>query len=586
MSPQLTLSPQGRSLRMKRGALLIDALRQAGVDLVSYCNNRGLCGKCFVEIVRGALGPPEAREKEFLARKRLGPKFRLACLYRISGDLAVRIPEESRLPLMPVLKQGLRRGIFPDPAVKKVVFVPSSPRLDSPISLSDQVRAQVPSLRQNVSSEMLGVLARLERHASEEFTAAVYLNGEILGFEPGNTAEQNFGIAIDLGTTTLVTELANLNTGQTLDTLTSLNAQIHFGADVVSRITAVFQDPKKSGALRSAVLDALNAMIERMLKKHRIPARHVYEAVVAGNTAMNHLFLGLPVKTLALAPYHAVFSSLPPLPASEAGLSINPRGKVYIAPNIKSFVGGDIAAGLVAIDLPSRPGNHLFVDLGTNGEIVLKKGGRFTATSTAAGPAFEGMNIQCGMLALPGAIYKAEYRDGLKVMTIGDAPARGICGTGLIDLIAIFLGRGIISRQGRIRDRGMRISVVRRIELLQKDIREVQLAAAAVKTGMRLLLGLNKLTVRDLDGIYIAGAFGSYLNIANSLRLGLLPQLNKNKIRFVGNSSLAGAKALLVSKRERARCEHLAGTIRHVSLAADPDFQKTFIEALEFRPWT
>lgn len=585
MNLTLKILPQGRSIQVRKNTILIDALHEAGVDLFSFCNKKGLCGKCFVEILRGKRPGLDAQERELLSRKRLSRNFRLACLYRMTGDLTIRIPEEALLPLMPVLRHGFRRAILPDPAVRKIVFAPFRPDLASPLSLSDQVRAHFPRSGKKASPAILKDLAVLLDDSPGTATAVIHDETEILDFEAADTAEQNFGLAIDLGTTTLVAELVNLNTGKTVDAATALNGQVRFGTDVISRITAVFQDPSKSDALRTAVLDSLGAMIEGMLKKHRIPAHHVYEAVIAGNTAMNHLFLGSPVKTLAVSPYHAVFSALPPLPASETGLLMNPRGKVYVAPNIRSFVGGDIAAGLTAIDLAHQKGDYLFIDLGTNGEIVLKKGRQFTATSTAAGPAFEGMNISCGMLAVPGAVYKAEYDDGLKVMTIGNRPALGICGTGLIDLVSLFLKRGAVSPQGHIMGREKNISVGPNLFLSQKDIREVQLAAAAVKTGIRLLLSLHKLAVADLDGIYVAGAFGNYLNIPNSMSLGLLPRIHKQKIIFVGNSSLAGAKALLVSRQERARCERLAQKIRHVSLATDAAFQKTFIEALEFRAW-
>jgi len=585
MNLTLKVLPQGRSIQVRKNTVLIEALHEAGVDLISFCNKQGLCGKCFVEIMKGKRPEPGAQEKWLLARKRLPGNFRLACLYRMTGDLTVRIPEEATLPLMPVLKRGFRRVIQPNPAVRKIVFAPFRPDLASPLALSDQVRAHFPRPGKKASPALLKDLAILLDDSYGTATAVIYDGAEILDFEAADTAEQNFGIAIDLGTTTLVAELVNLNTGKTIDVVTALNGQARFGADVISRITAVFQDPLKSEALRTAVLDSLNTMIEGMLKKHRIPAHRVYEAVIAGNTAMNHLFLGSPVKTLAVSPFHAVFSALSPLPASETGLLMNPRGKVYVAPNIRSFVGGDIAAGLTAIDLADQKGDYLFIDLGTNGEIVLKKGRQFTATSTAAGPAFEGMNISCGMLAVPGAVYKAEYDDGLKVMTIANRPALGICGTGLIDLVSLFLERGVISPQGHIKGPEKKIGVGPNLFLSQKDIREVQLAAAAVKTGIRLLLSLDKLAVADLDGIYVAGAFGNYLNIPNSMRLGLLPRLDKKKIIFIGNSSLAGAKALLVSRQERARCERLAQKIRHVSLATDAAFQKTFIEALEFRAW-
>jgi len=587
MNPTVKILPQGRSIRVRKNIVLIDALQEAGVNPISFCNKQGLCGKCFVEILKGKPPKPDTREKEFLARKRLPGNFRLACLYRITGDLTVRIPEAARLSLMPVLKHGYRRTILPDPAVRKVVFAPfRPPDLASPLSLSDQIRAYFPRLGKKASPALLKDLAALQDDPSGKATAIVYDGTEILDFEAADTAEQNFGLAVDIGTTTLVAELVNLNTGKTIEAATALNGQSRFGADVISRITTVFQDPLKSEALRTAVLDSLQAMVEGMLEKHHIPARHVYEAVIAGNTAMNHLFLGSPVKTLAVSPYHAVFSALPPLPASETGLRMNPRGKVYVAPNIKSFVGGDIAAGLAAIDLARQKGDFLFIDLGTNGEIVLKRGRQFTATSTAAGPAFEGMNISHGMLAVPGAVYKAEDADGLKLMTIGNRPALGICGTGLIDLVSLFLDRGAISRQGRITGREKKIGVGPDLFLSQKDVREVQLAMAAIKTGIRLLLGLHKLAVTDLDGIYVAGAFGNYLNIPNSMKLGLLPRLERKKIMFVGNSSLAGAKALLVSRQERVRCERLAQRIRHVSLATDAAFQKTFIGALEFGAWT
>ena len=252
--------------------------------------------------------------------------------------------------------------------------------------------------------------------------------------------------------------------------------------------------------------------------------------------------------------------------------------------NLSNF----ISAGLAAIDAAHHPGNFLFVDLGTNGELVLKKGTRFAATSTAAGPAFEGMTISCGMLALPGAVYKAEERDdgGTAVETVGDRPARGVCGTGLLDLLAAALRQGRLSPQGHIVDGSKKIPVAGPVELTQKDVREVQLAAAAVKTGIRMLLEANGTSVADLDTLYVAGAFGNYLNIPNAMALGLLPRLPTEKIRFIGNSSLAGARAMLISAVERKRCEALVGKIDHESLARGAAFQELFVEAPEFKEWS
>jgi uncharacterized 2Fe-2S/4Fe-4S cluster protein (DUF4445 family) len=298
---------------------------------------------------------------------------------------------------------------------------------------------------------------------------------------------------------------------------------------------------------------------------------------------MNHILLGLPLHSLATAPFNAVFSCMPSLSSEDLGFQINRNGKVYIAPNIKSFVGGDVSSGLLASDLINKKGAFLYIDLGTNGEIVLATEGRTMATSAAAGPAFEGMNISCGMLASPGAIYRAEYREKLRIETIGGKPASGFCGSGLIDILAVFLDRKIISPKGAINNRSRSITVIDRVVLTQKDIRELQLATAAVKTGIEMMLQEGNLEPERLDRIYIAGAFGHYLNVRNAMRIGLLPQVNESKIVFIGNASLAGAKALLFSGDARRMIESFVNRIEYVSLASQPEFQKTFLENMEFK---
>jgi uncharacterized 2Fe-2S/4Fe-4S cluster protein (DUF4445 family) len=297
---------------------------------------------------------------------------------------------------------------------------------------------------------------------------------------------------------------------------------------------------------------------------------------------MNHILCGVAVDSMALAPFHAVFSTLPPLAASEIGLALHPQARVYIAPNIKSFVGGDVTAGLVASEFAAGPGTGLFIDLGTNGEIVLKKGGEFVTTSTAAGPAFEGMNISCGMLALPGAINRVEWNNGFKCRTVDDLPPQGVCGTGLIDILAGAVARGLLGRDGRIIGPEKRLRLTDRLALTQQDIRDIQLAVAAVRSGVQLMLREFRLKVEDLDRILVAGAFGSSLDIANAQAIGLLPDVPAGKIAFIGNASLAGARLLLVSRPARAVAETLAAKISHVSLATRPDFQDEFVQSLEF----
>jgi uncharacterized 2Fe-2S/4Fe-4S cluster protein (DUF4445 family) len=326
-------------------------------------------------------------------------------------------------------------------------------------------------------------------------------------------------------------------------------------------------------------------MARRLFVKNRILPSSVYEVIFSGNTVMSHLLLGVPVDSLAAAPYYAVFSRLPSLSAREVGLAIHPEGKAYLSPNIQSFVGGDISSGLLAVGLAAQTGNWLFIDLGTNGEIVLKAGDELIATSTAAGPAFEGMNISCGMPALPGAIYKAEDTGAIQLSTLGGLPAQGVCGTGLIDLMAAFLARGEVAPGGAIRNSAKRLAVAPGIVLTQDDVRQVQLACAAIKSGVRLMLKANRLSVEELDGVFIAGAFGSYLNVRNSMALGLLPRMDERQVVFVGNASLAGARLLLVNREARQRVEALVPQIRYMSLASEPQFQDFYIRALEFSSW-
>ncbi|MEW5901825.1 MAG: ASKHA domain-containing protein [Acidobacteriota bacterium] len=581
----ITVLSHGKKIRAKKKDNLADKLHQAGISLNLYCNKRGLCGKCFVEITKGEKPPPSPREQSWLKERGLGESYRLACQYEIGGDLEVIVPVSSAHPEVPILPSIMRWAVRPDPAVKKYYLELLRPDLARPDSLFELIIQALGARHLKIPLDLLKDLGGILEKGDFRVTVSVYREKEVIDVEPGNTQGRNFGLAIDVGTTTLVMELVNCDTGQTLDMEAALNSQVKHGADVISRISHALAGPKNAAELRELVLATLNQMIRRLLVRNRVSPASAYEVVISGNTTMNHLLLGVPIRSLAAAPYHASFSRLPVLEAQEAGLAVHPRAKTYFAPNIRSFIGGDIASGLLASRLASRRGNFLFIDLGTNGEIVLKADHELLAASTAAGPAFEGMNISCGMPALPGAIYEVEDDGTFRVFTVAGTAARGICGTGLIDVIAIALRRGDIAAGGAIRTAEKKIPVSETIALTQEDVRQMQLAAAAVKTGIRMMLKGAGLSVSDLNGIYIAGAFGSYLNIRNSMEIGLLPGLEQRKVRFIGNSSLAGARLLLLAKQEREKVESLARKVRYISLASDPEFQNTFISALEFRSW-
>lgn len=581
MKYKIKIPAFNKILSAQKGDYLAHKIQDAGINLSAYCGKRGICGKCLVEIVEGKLPSPIEREKFLFAEKKFKSNFRLACLYRICSDLKIRIPDESLLPKTFILKTGIKSPIILDPAVKKYHLYLKKPKMASPESLLDRLEGNF-NKRLVISLNLLVKLQKILEKGKSDITATLWNDNEILDVNPGKTIKKNYGLAADLGTTTVSVALVDLNTGEEIGALTALNSQVKYGPDIISRISYALKDPKKLNALNNSIRTTLNQMTQHLLEKSKIDSSCIYEVVVAGNTVMSHFFLGIPVHSLAVAPFYSAFTSLPELSAKNVRIKINKSGKVYIVPNIKSFVGGDVTAGLIASELENKKGNYLYIDLGTNGEVVLKAGEKLVATSTAAGPAFEGMNITCGMLALPGAIDQAEYNDKLNFTTIDGKRPQGICGTGLIDLIAVFLGKGEISPKGTINNPTKRIPITDDIFIFQKDVRQMQLAVAALKTGISIMLHRNHLKANDLDGIFISGAFGNYLNTENTMKIGLIPQMDTRKIIFIGNASLAGAKALLLSKALRDRAESIIKKIKYVSLATDPEFQKTFIEAMTF----
>jgi len=574
--------PDKVKVRARSGEVLADVVVRAGIPLSLYCHQRGVCGKCAVRILNGPLPFPAAREAALLEARGLGPDHRLACLYIVRSDVTLETLPGSRLEKIAVLDAGPAATAYVDPAVKKLSLVLEKPSLFAPIAVADALRAQLKSPGLVLTLAALSKLGGTTLGPSRPIAAVLYDDREVLDIEPDEAAREMFGLAVDLGTTTIAAELVDLRTGKVVDRATAVNAQNSYGADVVSRITFAFENPDNLRRLRTAAVQLINDLVGTMCRRSGVPRHRIYEAVVAGNAAMNHILCGVAVDSLALAPFHAVFSTLPPVAASELGFALHPQARVYISPNIKSFVGGDITAGVVASEFAAEPGNALFIDLGTNGEIVLKKNFEFVTTSTAAGPAFEGLNISCGMLAVPGAIHRAEWDNGFKFRTVDDLPPQGVCGTGLIDIIAGAVTKGLLGRDGRILGPEKRLRLTDRLALTQQDVRDIQLAVAAIRSGVQLMLREFRLTVADLDRVVVAGAFGSSLDVANAVALGLLPDVPDGKIAFIGNASLAGARLLLVSRPARAVAEALAAKISHVSLATRPDFQDEFVKALGF----
>jgi uncharacterized 2Fe-2S/4Fe-4S cluster protein (DUF4445 family) len=551
------LAPEPRTIEAPPGISLASALTGAGIPLNVYCGGRGACGRCWVEVLEGVLPPPADSESALLRARKAPRGVRLACMIEVQSDLALKMPAEALLGEI----QGLSEGILPslafDPPVKRLLYNLAQGPAPSPLP---------------------------ESLAPGLYTATAFDGRELLDLASGEASQPLCGLAVDLGTTTVAVELVELGGGRILGKAVGLNRQARFGADLISRISHAVRDPDRAADLRLAALETIAGLQARVCKDARMPAGAIYDVVVAGNTVMNHLLLGRPVQSLAEAPFDAGFLGLPALGASASGFDVHRRAKLFISPNIGSYVGGDITAGLVATGMLGRAGNALFVDLGTNGEIVLKSGDGIRAASTAAGPAFEGAGLSCGALAVPGAIDKAAWSEGggFSVSVIGGGAPAGICGTGYIDLLAHFLRRGLVSPSGLLSAPGGSVEVAPGVSIGQKDIRELQLAVAAVRTGIELLLRRAGLGPSDLDIVYLAGAFGSTLDAANARRIGLLPDVETARLRFVGNTSLAGARAMLLSRFARSAAAAVAERIEHVSLASDSAFQDTYIRSLAF----
>jgi len=577
----VTILPEGRKVPSARGETLADILTRAGVPLSLYCHKRGLCGKCLVKVVRGDLPLPDEQERTLAARLSWPTGYRLACRLLVESPLAIEIPKQSLLREVPILETGASTEVIPEPATKKYAVDGRTLGTDRSASRFDALSA---ALGTGALSAKDGVLGKLPGLTDGTFTAVVYEDRELIDLEPGDTTDLCLGAAVDLGTSTVVVDVLDLVNGRSVGRASAVNSQAAYGADVVSRLTYAFGRPDHLQRLRRAITRQLAELIRDASSQAADPAAAVRDIVVAGNTAMNHLLLGVAVESLAVLPFEAVFSSLRPLDAATAGLELSASAKLYVVPNIRSFVGGDITAGLAASGLAKRKGNWLFIDLGTNGEIVLKRGRDLIAASTAAGPAFEGMNISCGMLAVRGAVDRVTWRDGFVLSTVGNDPPRGLCGTGILDVLALSVGHGLITPDGKVAGPARSLPVGPGITLTQADVRNVQLAAAAVKAGVRMMLREFRVSPGGLDGVLLAGAFGNSVNIENAMQLGLIPIMPPDRVAFVGNSSLAGAKKLLLSAPARAEAEDLVGRIRHFSLAADARFQDEFVAALEFKP--
>ncbi len=621
---KITFLPDKKNIKVNEGTTILEALEEVGMNINTPCGGKGICGKCKVLVKKG-IAAAVPLEEELLSKEEIKKGFRLACQAKLFQDSIIELPSEIRLDFKRVFSSNLKGDIDRiknnfslGTNLKKVFLDLEKPSLDDQRSDWERIKDGL-SLKkiENISNlkaclEILKKIPVLIREANFKITVILY-NNEIINVEKGNTTKTSYGIAFDVGTTTVAGYLVDLNTGEELSAVAKANPQIIYGDDVISRIGFAQKQKENLEILQREIVNTLNEIIKEAAQKAGVDTNNIYKITIAGNTCMHHFLLGLNPSYIAPSPYIPVIKENLNLKAKDIPkLILEPTANVYMLPNISAFVGADIVAGILAIRMYENEKISLFIDLGTNGEIVLGSKRKMWTCSTAAGPAFEGARISSGMRAAEGAIDKVKMDNkSITYRVIKDGKVRGICGSGLIDLIAELVKLGLIDKSGKLIDRGEcdpnlseeiknriidgqkgnKFLIVRGKEtesgnpiyLTQRDVREVQLAKAAIFAGIKILLKEVNISQDDIQKILLAGAFGNFIDKKSAIRIGLIPYLSLEKIESVGNTAGRGAEITLLSEKTREICEKISKDIKYIELSSRADFQEEFIKAMFFK---
>lgn len=584
-----------RQVSVPGGVSLFEAASWNGIAIDSTCGGHGTCKKCKVKIENPAI--PTGLDSRAFNAEELREGWRLACVQKAVVDTAVDVPPLTTRPKAATV--GVGRQVILRPAVQKRYIELVEPTLHDQRTDIERVRDEISDIEPRAGLEVLRLLPTVLRKSNFKVTA-VLIDDEIIDIEPGDTTTTRYAIAYDLGTTTVVATLLDLSTGTPVAVASMLNKQQPFGADVISRISATMMDPEALGRLRLLAQETLAELTREVCES--IDPLNVYEVALAGNATMTQLLLGIDPEPLGVAPFIMASAIFPDVAASELGIDIHPRAKAFLMPSLGAYVGGDIISGALASGMDRDKRLRLFIDVGTNCEIILGDGERILATAAPAGPAFEAASIKCGVRAAPGAIETVKIVDGEIVLgTIDEEPAMGICGSGLVDACAVLVDAGLLDLSGRfvtneiamqiaptlaprlIEREGERIFTLEGdIFLSQRDVRELQFAKAAIATGWALLLEEFGVKESDVQQVLLAGSFGSYLSPASAVRIGLVPKLPTLRIVSAGNVAGEGAKMALLSLQERKGALALLEEIDYVELSDRSDFNDKFVDRLAF----
>jgi len=596
-----------KTITVPTGVSAFDAASWNGIGIDSTCGGYGTCKKCRIKVTEGDVEPSKLDFRAFTATE-IKEGWRLACLVRTAKDISVDVPALTTRPKAATV--GVGRQVILRPAVQKRYIELEEPSLSDQRTDIVRIFDAVDDIEASASLASMRELPRILRASNYKVTA-VFVDQEFLGIEAGDTTGLRYGIAYDLGTTTVVATLLDLNTGTPVAVKSMLNKQQPFGADVITRISATMLDPDALAKLSGLAQETLNQLTQEVCVEADVNPHNVYELAIAGNATMTQLLLGIDPEPLGVAPFIMASADYPNIDVKEIGIAVHPLAKAVILPSLGAYVGGDIIAGALASGMDRDKRLRLFIDVGTNCEIVLGDGDKILATAAPAGPAFEAASIKCGVRAASGAIETIKVVDGeLEIGTIDDTPAVGICGSGLVDACASLVQVGLLDHSGKfvsdeaaltispklasrlVTREGERVFVLTWskevgdlsdcVFLTQRDVRELQFAKAAIATGWALLLEEFGVQESEIQQVLLAGSFGSYLSPSSAVKIGLVPKLSVMRIMSAGNVAGEGAKMVLLSAQERNGAQSLLEAIDYVELSDRADFNDKFVERLAF----
>ncbi len=602
---RLRFLPEGLEVRVPSGTPVFDAASWNGIAIDSTCGGYGTCKKCKVKILSGEVPISDIDPRAFSPDELRGG-WRLACRAGARDDLVVEVPPLQTRPKAALV--GVGRHVILRPAVQKRHLVLEEPTLEDQRSDLQRVLDALDDLEPSASLAVLQTLGGVLRRAHFDVTAVV-CDQELIALEPGDTTARRFAIAFDLGTTTVVATLLDLDSGQPAAVRSILNRQQPFGADVITRISATMMDDTAARALRDRAQETMAMLCEEVCTEASVTPHEVYEITVCGNVTMMQLALGIDPEPLSMAPFVVAAHELPPASAADFGVEVHPRAPAFVFPSLGAYVGGDIVAGMLATGLTRDRRLRLFIDVGTNSEIALGSADRVLACAAPAGPAFEAAQIRCGMRAAEGAIEGVAIDgDALSLDVIGDVEPVGMCGSGLVDAVSALVHCGLLDHSGRFipdEDAVARLPALGRrltkigeervfvlhwrdddpansVFLSQRDVRELQFAKASIATGWNILVRDLGVDVGDISQVLLAGSFGAYLTPLSAIRIGLVPRLPLPRIVSAGNVAGEGAKIAALSLRERAEARSILREVEYVELSGRADFNDLFIDQLSF----